>query len=454
MNTKITFVELVDLLSESTSTTNRVCELFLRELFSTISKTLIKGKPVKVKGIGEFKVVESAPRKDTDEISHKRITFTPDKSLADALNEPFAQFKTIILDDAVTDEKLAEIDARYPSMVIPPPSEEDLPPVEDITRVAQAQAAAALDESQTEDMPEKVEIEPAPAPEPEPDLIPAAEPGLESKPEHVEKPISEPKTKPGPAMAKSIEKNPVERKPMLIGIPIDGPTQPVPEPEQTEEDMSKKRFYRPELRNTYTPTPEQIEEANRKPDRRWWWPLLAVLAVGAIMWWLFSNSDSGSSSDSENQVVLAADTISDSDTAGLAEAKPKEQQSVEKAVKEELAKKEEREKQAEKAVKEEIAKNNAKKDVQEKPAATNQKQVTDVVTSQIVLTTLAEKHYGSPWFWVYIYEENKAIISNPNNIKPGTRVVIPPPEKYGINPNDKASLKKAQVKSWQYLKGK
>ena len=93
------------------------------------------------------------------------------------------------------------------------------------------------------------------------------------------------------------------------------------------------------------------------------------------------------------------------------------------------------------------------KAVAEKPATT-QKQVTDIVTSQIVLTTLAEKHYGSPWFWVYIYEENKSIISNPNNIKPGTRVVIPPPEKYGINPNDKASLKKAQVKSWQYLKGK
>ena len=110
MNTKITFVELVDLLSEATSTTDRVCELFLRELFSTISQTLIKGRPVTVKGIGEFKVVESAPRKDADKTldftksgAHKRITFTPDKALAEALNEPFAQFKTIILDDAVTD---------------------------------------------------------------------------------------------------------------------------------------------------------------------------------------------------------------------------------------------------------------------------------------------------------------------------------------------------------------
>jgi nucleoid-associated protein YgaU len=80
--------------------------------------------------------------------------------------------------------------------------------------------------------------------------------------------------------------------------------------------------------------------------------------------------------------------------------------------------------------------------------------VTDIVTSQIVLVTLAEKHYGSPWFWVYIYEENRSIISNPNNVKPGTEVVIPPAEKYGIDAKDPASVKKAQRLSWELLKGK
>lgn len=81
-----------------------------------------------------------------------------------------------------------------------------------------------------------------------------------------------------------------------------------------------------------------------------------------------------------------------------------------------------------------------------KPTADNE--ITDVITSQIVLTTLSEKHYGSPWFWVYIYEENKerGIIKDLNNISPGTRVVIPPANKYDINPNDKESLKKAQLK--------
>ena len=426
MNTKITFVELVDLLSESTSTTNRVCELFLRELFNTISQTLIKGRPVTVKGIGEFKVVESASRETSKASAHKRISFTPDKNLAEALNEPFAQFKTIILDDAVTDEQLAEIDAQFPSAVVPPTpeSDEDQPIAEETAPAVEPSPAVEATAKET-----KQEIKPAPVAEEKPE------------PEPEQKPEPEPKPHIGPALAKSVEHNPVERKPMLIGIPIDGPTQPVPEPEPEEEETVSKRFYRPELRNVYTPTPEQIEEANRKPDRRWWLPALGLLAVAAILWWAISDAQHDTNGiTSEEHVVVAADTLSDSDTVGLAQVKPNdEQKDIEKAVKEEIAKK--------------PADDKPDAVTAAQPAA-KKGQVTDVVTSQIVLTTLAEKHYGSPWFWVYIYEENKAIISNPNNIRPGTRVVIPPADKYGINPNDKASLKKAQYKSWQYLKGK
>ena len=56
MNAKITFPEIVDLIAESTSTTKRVCELFLRELFATVSQSLIDGEDVKIKGVGTFKV--------------------------------------------------------------------------------------------------------------------------------------------------------------------------------------------------------------------------------------------------------------------------------------------------------------------------------------------------------------------------------------------------------------
>ncbi len=443
MNTKLTFVELVDLLSESTSTTQRVCELFLRELFSTISQTLIKGRPVTVKGIGEFKVVESGAHSkadsDTKAKSHKRITFTPDKALAAALNEPFAQFNTIILDDAVTDEQLAEIDAKYPPIVFSSDNDEPQPQPETATPAI-----------------EEVAQDPKPAQTPEPQAA-APVPAMEPVAEPAAIPVVEPEPAPEPAAPVTDDKHEPEqlkRKPMLIGIPIDGPSQPVPEPEPVEEDVTNRRFYRPEPRNIYTPTPEQIEEVNHKPTPKWWIPLLALVAVGALIWWLNSDSKSGVSDD-EQRVVMAADTISDNDSILLAEEKTEKTtkseqelraEKIAKALSDEPGEKPDV-KPEQKTVQETVQKTTA-----EKPAATAQRQVTDVVTSQIVLTTLAEKHYGSQWFWVYIYEENKNIISNPNNIRPGTRVVIPPPEKYGINVKDPKSLKKAQRRSWELLK--
>jgi hypothetical protein len=53
---------------------------------------------------------------------------------------------------------------------------------------------------------------------------------------------------------------------------------------------------------------------------------------------------------------------------------------------------------------------------------------------------------------VYIYEENKSKIANPNNMRPGTVLVIPPAEKYGIDSKDKASVEKAKKKSFEILK--
>jgi len=215
-----------------------------------------------------------------------------------------------------------------------------------------------------------------------------------------------------------------------------------------------RHFYRPEPRNVYTPTPEQIEEATRKPDRRWLWLLLSAIAI-VLMFWLMARGCEDSQADAPEQEVVAADTVTDEEiTEDLAKAESKSsaedksKKTMEEKVKAEADKRIEKKEDAK-----------LEQKPQQKPAAkapSSTKEVTDVVTSQIVLTTLSEKHYGSPWFWVYIYEENVArgTINDPNNIRPGTRVVIPPASKYGIDPNDKASLKKAQIKSMEYLKGR
>lgn len=72
---------------------------------------------------------------------------------------------------------------------------------------------------------------------------------------------------------------------------------------------------------------------------------------------------------------------------------------------------------------------------------------TDKVTSKRYLTTMSREYYGNFNFWVYIYEENKSKLGNPNAIRPGTIVVIPPPSKYGIDANNPQSIEIAKQKA-------
>jgi nucleoid DNA-binding protein len=59
------------------------------------------------------------------------------------------------------------------------------------------------------------------------------------------------------------------------------------------------------------------------------------------------------------------------------------------------------------------------------------------------LTVIALREYGNKSFWVYIYEENKARIPNPDNVAAGTEIKLPAPAKYGINAQDTGSVRKA-----------
>ncbi len=456
MNKKITLVELAALMAESTSTTPRVCELFLKDLFATVAQALIDGESVKVKGLGTFKVAQVKPRKsvnvrtgeDMQVAGYRKVTFTPDKSLAEAVNQPFAHFESVFLDDAVTDEQLAEIDKQHPSTITEQPADEAAE--QPVTASTEAQEPNPVSEPEPEPEPEPVEETASIAPEVQESEVPAAplpfdlpemteaapapEPDALYDPELDDNTVApQPKHK-GPALAIPLPDKPAgsgqtpERKPMLVGRPIDGPSQPTPEPEKTEEVETNRRFYRPEPRNAYTPTPEQIEEADRKHEqkRHGLWIILGLLGA-ALLIWAIARGCSETNAEQHEKEVVAADTISEgADSVVMAQSEPEPKPEVKPEPKPEP-----------------------------KPAASSKGEVTDVVTSQIVLTTLSEKHYGSPWFWVYIYEENVArgIINDPNNIRPGTRVVIPPASKYGINPKDKASLRKAQIKSMEYLKG-
>lgn len=73
------------------------------------------------------------------------------------------------------------------------------------------------------------------------------------------------------------------------------------------------------------------------------------------------------------------------------------------------------------------------------------KVVTDKIRSGYLMTGMAQKHYGNRTFWVYIYQENKAKIKDPNSLPAGLELVIPAPGKYGIDSKSETSLKKAEA---------
>ena len=70
------------------------------------------------------------------------------------------------------------------------------------------------------------------------------------------------------------------------------------------------------------------------------------------------------------------------------------------------------------------------------PTKASDEPVYDTVTTTRYLTTIAKEHYGNFNLWPIIYEENSSFLGHPDRISPGTKVVVPPLSKYGIDPKN------------------
>lgn len=107
MSNKITLQDIIDLLAEKHQMTKKDAETFVRGMFELIEEALATEKYVKVKGLGTFKLTEVGNRGSVDvktgerfEIQgHTRITFTPDSTMRDLINKPFAHFETVALNE-------------------------------------------------------------------------------------------------------------------------------------------------------------------------------------------------------------------------------------------------------------------------------------------------------------------------------------------------------------------
>lgn len=371
MNNKIAFPELVQLIAEATGTTERMSELFLKELFATVSEALIAGQKVTIKNLGTFDTA-------ADPSGHARLSFTPDKVLAAAVNQPFAAFESIVLSDDLTDDMLRQIDEgdRIDEPVSPALDEE----------VVAAPIAPIASLTPPPFTPEPETAEPEAEPEMEPEVEPEVEPDPEVEPE-------------------------VEATPIIT----DQNESDMKEEEQNAEEQLTVQHY---MKTEYEQKKRQIAHSSFIKGLAT--GIASTLLLGVIIWGAWNGGRNSVLSDL--QQAVQADTIAEEVI---------DQDTTDGAINKEKA---------------EVAQT-----TKPKAAPTNSAVVTDTCTATMYLSKMATKHYGKPDFWIYIYEENRDKISDPNNVNPGTVVVIPPSSKYGIDASDKASIDRARKRTYELL---
>ena len=120
MKKKITTTELASFIAQREGTSKSSAEAFVRKFFEVIERGLLEDKYVKIKGLGTFKLVVVGERESVNvqtgerfQISgHTKVSFTPDNSLKELVNRPFAHFMAVDLNDETETEELEAIDQR------------------------------------------------------------------------------------------------------------------------------------------------------------------------------------------------------------------------------------------------------------------------------------------------------------------------------------------------------
>lgn len=141
--------DLAAALTEKHGLAKADAEAFVSAMFALINEALASERAVKVKGLGTFKVISVAARKSVDVNTgapividgRDKISFTPDSSLRDEVNKPFAQFETVVVNDGVD---FSEIDRKFEEEERASTEETSTEEAEDSSEVAEVAEVAEV----------------------------------------------------------------------------------------------------------------------------------------------------------------------------------------------------------------------------------------------------------------------------------------------------------------------
>ena len=120
MNEKISFPDLVGLLSSKMNITKKEAETFLKEFFTVSTEIITSGEELRINGLGLFKPIWVEARGSINiqtgepvEIpGHYKLSFIPDKVLREAVNAPFSSFSVEVLNDHVPIEDMTAVPSQ------------------------------------------------------------------------------------------------------------------------------------------------------------------------------------------------------------------------------------------------------------------------------------------------------------------------------------------------------
>ena len=116
MDAKLNQSDLISLLAKGGNISVAKAELFTKNFFELIIEGLEKDGIVKINGLGTFKITDVASRGSVNvntgekiEIKgHRKLSFTPADALRDIVNQPFAMFEPVEVDDSYQPETVEE----------------------------------------------------------------------------------------------------------------------------------------------------------------------------------------------------------------------------------------------------------------------------------------------------------------------------------------------------------
>ena len=385
MNEKITLQDIINLLCAKHDMTKKDAELFVKTMFDLIEEALANEKYVKIKGFGTFKLTEVDARESVNvntgerfEIQgHSKVTFTPDTTMKDLINKPFAHFETVVLNDGVE----LEDTPTEEEVIDAPEAMEEAPVMVAETPMVTEEAPIVVEET-------PVIVEEEPAIVEEETTIEEAAPEVTEEPATTEEPITEEAEEKVVAMETPV----AEEEVVVASVVEEKPVIAEPEPmvQATKADTKEKNI------------------------NRILWGVIVVLVLIILFgaYWMFlrpSDTIETPVITPEAQEEVASLTEDTTLTVTFYDSEPPIFMQPLKLTAEELKK-------------ERVP---ALADTLEYVINGKEPICEHTLQSGETIIRISVKYYGSKRFWPYIAKFNQDAISDPDNIPVGTIIKIP-----------------------------